>query len=300
MMQLIKTKIKKFYFILKHAWFGFIDDNVISLCASLSFYTLFSLPPLLMVMIALSGIFFGTDAVQGRLFYEIQVIAGEQLAIQIQEIIKNLKLQHNNSLIALTSTVIFFFGASGVFSEIQSGIHIIWKIESKHESTIRNFLKLRFLSFLMIGSVSFLLIVSLVINALLDIASKRLELFLKDSTVLIFQVINSLFVLVVITVVFMLIFKTLHDKKMKWKYVFVAAFSSTILFMTGKYLISLYLTNSIVISIYGAAGSLIMLMVWIYYSAAVLYISAEIAKAYAYSNDEFELELTEQEIEELY
>jgi membrane protein len=134
----------------------------------------------------------------------------------------------------------------------------------------------------------------------LDIASKHLESIFKDTAVNVFHTINSLIALVVITVVFMLIFKTLHDKKMKWKYVFVASLSTTILFMVGKYLISVYLANSIVISIYGAAGTLIMLLVWVYYSAAVLYFGAEIAKAYAYSNNEFDLDMPDPEPEELY
>jgi membrane protein len=152
----------------------------------------------------------------------------------------------------------------------------------------------------MVGSISFLLIVSLVINSVLDIINKRLESFFKGTTVSIVHSINSVFVLIVITIVFMLIFKTLHDKKMKWKYVFVAALSATLLFLTGKYLIGLYLANSIVISVYGAAGTLIMLLVWVYYSAVVLYFGAEIAKAYAYSNNEFDLEMPNPEPEEFY
>jgi membrane protein len=275
---MILKKIKKLFIILKTACIHFVDDNVIGLCASLSFYTLFSLPPLLMVMIAFSGIFFGTDAVQGQLFFEIQTLVGKVTAIQIQEIIKNLKLHHNNGFAAFIGSVIFFFGASGVFSEIQSSILLIWKIKPMHKNTFRNYFQLKLLSFLMVGSISFLLIVSLVINALLDIVNKRL----------------------VITTVFMLIFKTLHDKKMKWKYVFVAALSSTILFLAGKYLIGLYLANSIVISVYGAAGTLIMMLVWVYYSAVVLYFGAEIAKAYAYSNNEFDLDIPNPEPEELY
>jgi membrane protein len=299
-MKLILKKLKKLLLILKNAGIAFVDDNVIGLCASLSFYTLFSLPPLLMVMIAFSGIFFGTDAVQGQLFFEIQALVGKQTAIQVQELLKNLKLHHNNGIAAVIGSAIFFFGASGVFSEIQSSIHLIWKIKPTHKNGFRNYLKLKLLSFLMVGSISFLLIVSLVINSVLDIINKRLESFFKGTTVSIVHSINSVFVLIVITIVFMLIFKTLHDKKMKWKYVFVAALSATLLFLTGKYLIGLYLANSIVISVYGAAGTLIMLLVWVYYSAVVLYFGAEIAKAYAYSNNEFDLEMPNPEPEEFY
>ena len=294
---MILQKIKKIYLILKIACISFIDDDVIRLCASLSFYTLFSLPPLLMVMIAFCGIFFGTDAVQGQLFFEIQSLVGKQVAIQIQEIIKNLKLYNNNGIIAFIGSVIFFFGASGVFSEIQSSIHLIWKIEPTHKNSIRNFLQNKLLSFAMIGSVSFLLTVCLVINTVLDIANKRLELLFRNTTVSVIHSINAVVVFVVITVVFILIFKTLHDKRMKWKYVFTAAISTTLLFMLGKYLISIYLGNSRIISIYGAAGTLIILLVWVYYSAAVLYFGAEIAKAYASSNNESHIEIREQIVE---
>lgn len=294
---MILQKIKKIYFIIKTACISFIDDDVIRLCASLSFYTLFSLPALLMVMIALSGIFFGTDAVQGQLFFEIQTLVGKQVAIQIQEILKNIKLYNNNGIIAFIGSIVFFFGAAGVFSEIQSGIHLIWKIEPTHKNGIRNFLQMKLLSFAMIGSVSFLLTVCLVINTILDIANKRLELLFKNTTVSIIHTINSIVVFVVITIVFVLIFKTLHDKKMKWKYVFTAAMSTTSLFMLGKYLISIYLGNSRIISIYGAAGTLIMLLVWVYYSAAVLYFGAEIAKAYANSNNESHIEIRQKKIE---
>lgn len=204
---------------------------------------------------------FRTDAVQGQLFFEIQALVGKQTAIQVQELLKNLKLHHNNGIAAVIGSAIFFFGASGVFSEIQSSIHLIWKIKPTHKNGFRNYLKLKLLSFLMVGSISFLLIVSLVINSVLDIINKRLESFFKGTTVSIVHSINSVFVLIVITIVFMLIFKTLHDKKMKWKYVFVAALNATLLFLTGKYLIGSDPANSIVISVYGAAGTLIMLLV---------------------------------------
>lgn len=285
--------LKKIYLILKKAGIAFIDDNVMGLCASLSFYTLFSLPPLLIVVIAFTGIFFGADAVQGQLFFEIQSLVGRETAIQVQDIIKNLNLYHQNGVAAFIGSAIFFFGASGVFSEIQSSILLIWKIKPLHTNSFRNYFRLKLLSFLLIGSISFLLIVSLTINVILNLVMSHMEILFKGLTIHIIQFINSMFVIVVITSVFMLIFKTLHDVKMKWKYVFVAAVSATLLFLTGKYLIGLYLANSIVISVYGATGTLIMLLVWVYYSAAVLYFSAEIAKAAAQINGDFETDLTE-------
>ncbi len=281
-------KIKNLYAIIKGAVDSFIDDSAIKLCASLSFYTVFSLPPLIIIIIALCGVFLGKEAVQGQLFFEIQSLVGPQVAIQIQDIVRNLKIYNNNGIAAFVGGLMLFFGASGVFSEIQSSINLIWKIEEHKKSGILGFLKNKLLSFSMIGTVSFLLIVCLVINTILDLMSHRLEYLLKDSTVIIIKIINLVIVFVVITFLFVLIFKTLPDKKMKWKYTWTAALSTSVLFMIGKYLIGIYLGNSNIMSTYGAAGTLIVLLTWVYYSAVILYFGAEIAKSYARINKEFD------------
>lgn len=284
----ILQKTNKPYQIIKGAIVSFIDNDAIKLCASLSYYTIFSLPPLIIVIIALCGVFLGKEAVQGELFYEIQSLVGAQVAFQIQEIIKNLKLSNNNGIAAFIGSLMLFFGASGVFSEIQSSMNTIWHITTKPKTGILHFFRRKLISISMIGSVSFLLVVCLVINTVLDIMTKHLELYLKDSTVIIIQIINTSVVFVVNTILFILIYKTLPDKRMKWKYIFVAAFSTSFLFMIGKYLIGLYLGNSKIISVYGAAGTLIVLLVWVYYSAVILYFGAELAKSYARSNNEFD------------
>lgn len=283
--------IKKVYTIIKNAVIGFIDDNVISMCASLSFYTIFSLPPLLMIIIALLSVFFGKEAIEGQLVYEIQTLVGKQVAVQIQEVIKNLKLYNNNGIAAFIGTLVFLFGASGVFSEIQHSLNTIWKIKPINKNGLLNVIHNKLLSFSMIGSLTFLMIVCLIINVMLDLFNKRVEFLFKDTTVNIINVINISIVFSVITVLFMLIFKTLPGKKLRWKYITVAALTSSVLFIIGKYFIGLYLGNSSLISIYGAAGTLIMLLIWVYYSALILFFGAEIAKAHAKSNNEFDEEI---------
>lgn len=285
----LPEKLKVPFIIVKHSVVSFINDNVIKLCASLSYYTVFSLPPLFIIMIALCSVFLGKDAVQGELFYEIKSLVGSEVAYQIQEIIKHLKIYNNNGLVASVGGIMLFIGASGVFSEIQSSINLIWHIPStKKENSILKFLKNKLLSFAMIGSVSFLLIVCLAINTFMDVLNKRLELLFKDTTVVILYIVNMVLVFIVITVLFLLIFRTLPNKTMKWKYLIVASCTTSFLFMIGKYLIGLYLGNSRMMSIYGAAGTLIVLLIWVYYSAIILYFGAELAKSYARSNHEFE------------
>ncbi len=276
------------YSIFKNAIIAFIDDNVISMCASLSFYTIFSLPPLLMIIIALLSVFFGKEAIEGQLVYEIQSVVGKQVAVQIQEIIKNLKLFNNNGIAAFIGSLVFLFGASGVFSEIQNSLNSIWKIKPQHKNGVVQYLQNRLLSFSMIGSLSFLMIVTLIVNLLLDLFNKRLEFLFKDTTVQIINLVNMGLVFVVIAFLFMLIFKTLPGKKLRWKYIMVAVLSTSVLFIIGKQLIGIYLGNSNLISIYGAAGTLIMLLIWVYYSAFILYFGAELAKAHAKSNNEFD------------
>lgn len=279
--------ILKLYRIIRNAVVAFRKDNVIKLCASLSYYTVFSLPPLLLIIIATSGYIFGEEAVQGQLFFEIQTLVGKNAAIQIQEIIKNLKLSNNNGIAAIIGMVILLFGATGVFSEIQSSINQIWKTDTDKTNGILFFLKNKLMSLSMIASVSFLLIVCLIINTVLSLINNRLEYFLKDSTVFAIQFINWIVVFMVINVLFTLIFSTLPYRKLKWKYIIVAAFTTSSLFMIGKYFIGIYIGNSQLISIYGAAGTLIVLLTWVYYSAIILYFGAEIARAYAESNNEF-------------
>jgi membrane protein len=281
-------EIKKLYRVFNNAIFAFVHDDAISMCASLSFYTIFSLPPLLMIVIAFTSFIFGRDAVEGQLYHEIQLLVGNQVAQQIQEIIKNLTLYNNNGIAAIIGTLVFLFGASGVFSEIQNSINTIWKIKHRHENSIIRYLQNRLISFSMIGSLSFLMIVCLIINVVLDLINKRLEFLFKDSTVSIIYFINMISVFTVITILFMLIFKTLPGKKMKRKYILVASFSTSTLFMVGKFLIGFYLGKTNLISVYGAAGTMIVILIWVYYSAVILFFGAELAKALATFNNEFD------------
>jgi len=283
MMQ-FKSRAKKIGYLLKETFSGFINDNAIKLSAALSYYTIFSLAPLLIIIISLSGIFFGDEAVNGRIFGQISGLVGSEAALQIQEIIKNVKLSNSNMYAAVFGLVILLIGASGVFAEIQDSINFIWGIEAKPNRGLIKYIYNRLMSFSMIGSVGFLLLVGLIVNSLVDILSNRLaEIFPKDLLYL-FYVINILLVFGIITTLFTIIFKTLPDGKVALRDCIIGASFTSVLFMIGKFAIGFYLGSYNMASIYGAAGSIIIILVWVYYSAIILYFGAEFTKVYAYTH----------------
>ena len=281
-----KTATKKVWYLMTQTFKGFIDDNAIKLSAALSYYTIFSLPPLLIIIISLSGIFFGDEAVNGQIFGQISGLVGNDAALQIQEIIKNVKLSNSNTYAAAFGITILLIGASGVFAEIQDSINFIWGIEAKPKRGLIKYLYNRLMSFSMIGSVGFLLLVGLIVNSIIDILSKRLENSFPQDAVLLFYVINLLLVFGIITLLFTIIFKTLPDGKIALRDCTVGASFTSVLFMIGKFAIGYYLGSYNIASIYGAAGSIIVILIWVYYSAIILYFGAEFTKVYAYTHGE--------------
>ena len=277
----IKKTIQKTGYLLKETLNRFIDDNALKLSAALSYYTIFSLPPLLIIIISLSGVFFGADAVRGHIFGQINQMVGNNAALQIQETIKNVKLSNSNFFITAMGIIILFIGASGVFSEIQDSINYIWGIKAKPKRGIIKFIYNRLMSFSMIGSVGFLLLVGLIINSLTDILNKRLEIIFQHRTIFIFNIINLLIVFIIITLLFSIIFKTLPDGKIAIRDCIIGASFTAFLFMIGKFAIGFYLKKYNIASIYGAAGSIILILAWVYYSAIILYFGAEFTKVYA-------------------
>lgn len=212
-MMRFKTTAKKIGYLFTQSFKGFIDDNALKLSAALSYYTIFSLPPLLIIIISLSGIFFGDEAVRGQIFGQINGLVGSDAAIQIQEIIKNVKLSNSNTYAAVFGITILLIGASGVFTEIQDSINYIWGIEAKPKRGMIKYLYNRLMSFSMIGSVGFLLLVGLIVNSLVDILSTRLAVIFPQDTVFLFYAVNTLLVFGIITLFFTIIFKTLPDGK---------------------------------------------------------------------------------------
>ena len=278
-------KIKDFFVLLKLALREFIGDDCLKLSASLSYYTIFALPPLLIIIISTCGIFFGPDAVRGEVFGQINKFVGNDAALQIQNTLKNVTLSHNNFFANAVGVIMLLIGATGVFSEMQSSINFIWRLDAKPKRRFLKFLENRILTFSMVGCLGFLLLVSLMVNTLFDVLSNRLTAHFPNIATFLFYL-NHFVLFILVTMLFTLIFKTLPDGKISWKDAIIGSSVTSLLFMIGKFAISAYLGHSTLASVYGAAGSLIVILIWVYYSANILYFGAELTKVYAHAHGE--------------
>jgi membrane protein len=273
--------IKEFWKVIVATFTGFINDNGLKLSASLAYYTVFSIAPLIILVISISSIVLRHYAVNDTLYLQIQEYVGSDAAKQVQEIVKNLQLSGKTGIALISGIVILLLGASSMFIEIQDSLNIIWRVKAKPKKGWVKLLENRFLSFSLIISLGFLLLVSLIVNLLVKALSTRIERFLPGLTVTIFDLINLAITLLVISVLFGIIFKFLPDVKIKWKDVRSGAVFTALLFMLGQYLIGLYIQYTAQGSAYGAAGSIIVILVWIYYTSAILFIGAEFTQVYA-------------------
>ncbi|PHK15721.1 ribonuclease BN, partial [Nostoc linckia z15] len=241
----------------------------------------FSMAPLLLLIISLAGMFFGREAIENRLFGELNGLIGNNAALQVQQIIRNLELSGKTTVSVIIGAITLVVGATTVFGEIQDSINIIWRVKAKPKRGWVKLLKDRLLSGSIIVGLGFLLIVSLIINGAVLALSDMLKDYFPDMTLLIFNAINVLISFLVITTLFGVIFKVLPDVKISWRDVRVGAFFTACLFMLGRYLIGLYIETTAAGSPYGAAGSIIIILLWVYYTAAILYYGAEFTSAYA-------------------
>ena len=276
-----KENLKRIWAILLATFKGFGEDKGMKLSASLAYYTIFSLAPLLMLIISLAGIIYGEDAIQGTVFTEMKGLIGSEAAKQIQDMIKNVELSGKTNTALIAGIVTLLIGATTVFIEIQDSINTIWKVKAKPQRGWVKMLKDRLLSSSLIISLGFLLVVSLVINGVILAMADILTRVLPDITVVLIKIVNIVVSFIVITVLFGIIFKFLPDVKIPWKDVKWGAFFTALLFMIGRFLIGLYIETTGTGSAYGAAGSLMVILVWIYYTAAILYLGAEFTQAYA-------------------
>ena len=267
--------------LLRDSYNGFIDDRCLKLSAALAYYTVFSLAPLLVLIISLIGFFYGADAIQGQVFEQINGLVGNQAARQIQDMIKNVGLSGKTNTALVFGIVTLVVGATTIFVEIQDSVNLIWRVKPKPKRGWVKLLKDRLLSSSLVISLGFLLLVSLVINGLVLTMSNRLGQFLPDVGIILINGLNFLISLTVVTALFSIIFKVLPDAKIAWKDVRFGALFTALLFMLGRYVIDLYIETTGTSSTYGAAGALIVILIWIYYTSAILYFGAEFTQAYA-------------------
>ncbi|MBA3496690.1 MAG: YihY/virulence factor BrkB family protein [Gemmatimonadales bacterium] len=265
--------------ILKKAFVGWWDDNVPRLGASLAYYTLFALAPTLVIAIAVAGLFFGPEAVRGEIVGQIQGLVGRQGAEAVQAMLEGAAKPSASILATVIGSVTAFLGATGAFIELQTALNAIWRVKPRPDVSVKTFLVERLVSFGLVVGVGFLLLVSLVVSTALSALNRYLGDAFPGLTVL-WEASNVLVSLGVVTLLFAMVYKVLPDVQLRWRDVWVGALVTAGFFSIGKQLIGLYLGTSSVASSYGAAGSIVVLLVWVYYSAQVVLVGAEFTRYY--------------------
>ncbi len=267
---------------LKGSFGDFGKYRLTKLSAALAYYTIFSIAPMLIVIITLCSLFYGRSAIEGQVYGEIKSFDGSDAALQIQDIIGKAAVAKDLTWASVISIVALVFSATGVFAEIQTSINFIWNLRANpKKGGIVKMLLNRLISFSMIISLGFIALVALLVNAVLDAITEKLLRMFPQITVYLAYIINQLVTFGSITLLFAIIFKVLPDAKVKWKDVWVGSITTALLFMIGKYGIGFYLGKSNISSTFGAAGSIVIILLWVYYSAIILYFGAAFTKSYA-------------------
>jgi len=277
----MKKKVVGFFKFLRQVFVEFIGDNILKYSASLAYYTVLSIAPLLVILLTVTSFFFGKEAINGELYGEIDKLVGSDAALQIQSSIQNIHLNTDNVFATTIGVIVLTIGATGIFGEIQDSLNRIWGLKLKTKKVWWKILLDRLISFSLILSLGFVLIVSLVLNAIAAAISEKIIALLPGMGSIFLLVIDTIVTLCITTLLFGSIFKVLPDAKIKWKDVTIGAFITACLFLLGKYGIGYYLGQSKLGNIYGAAGSVMIMMIWVYYSSAILYLGAVFTKVYA-------------------
>jgi len=265
--------------IIRQTFTEWMEDKAPQLGAALSFYCILSLAPLLIIVLAIAGAFFGDDAARGELVSQIRGMVGREGAEAIQEILANANKPFAGIWATVVGGITLLLGASGVFGQLQDSLNTIWDVKPKANGIV-GVIKDRFLSFAMVLGTGFLLLISLVVSAGLTALGNYMSGLLPGIDTL-WGILNFLIALGVITVLFALIFRLIPDTEIAWNEVWIGAFITSLLFSFGKFALGMYLGSQSVGSSYGAAGSLVVLVVWVYYSAQILFFGAEFTQVYS-------------------
>jgi membrane protein len=273
--------LKGLWTLIKDTFARWSDDNPFQLAAALAYYTLFSMAPLLMIAIAVAGLVFGQEASQNQVIGIIEDLVGVQGARAIQDIIESAGQRPDAGVFAtLVGMILLLLGAGGVVGQLQDSLNTIWRVVPKTSRGIMGFLQDRLVSYSMVLSVGFLLVVSLVISAALTAVSGIVGSFLSIDAATA-HVLDFVVSFAFIMLLFAIIYKFVPDVRIAWRDVWIGAATTSLLFSVGKFLIGFYLGHSTVASIYGAAGSLVTLLLWVYYSSLMFFFGAELTQVYA-------------------
>lgn len=272
--------------LLSGAFSEFMNDKAMKMSASLAYYTIFSIAPLLLIVIWLVGFLYGEHmvgqgGVQAEVFEEFAALFGTEVAAQIQQVIQQISISNKSGIGIAIGIGTLIVGSTTIFIEIQDSLNTIWKLKPKPKKGWLKMLLNRVISFSMVLGLGFLLIVSLLLNGIIVALSNQISQYFPDISIWVVEWINIGLTFLVITTLFGTIFGVLPDARLRFRDIAGGAIFTALLFMLGRYLISLYMQYSAPASAYGAAGSIIVLLLWIYYSAAILYFGAEFTKIYA-------------------
>jgi len=250
-----------------------MNDNALRFGAALSYYTVFSLAPILMIVIGVAGLAFGNDYARTQILKQLEGLLGQQGTAAAAEMLRNASRPKSGIVATILGLITILFGATGVVTELKSALNVIWKVQS--QSGIQREVKDRARALGVVLAIGFLLLVSLIISAAITVVSKQY------GEAVIWHIVNFIISTGVITVLFALIFKYLPDADVKWRNVWIGAFFTSILFTFGKTLTALYIAKSSIASGYGAAGSLVIILLWVYYNSQILFIGAEFTQVYS-------------------
>jgi membrane protein len=275
--------MKKYFTLFKQTITEFSSDKVPRLGAALAYYTIFSLAPLLLIVIAIAGLAFGHDAAQNKIFEQLKGVMGPTTASDVQEMVKNAAKPKSGTVATVIGLVTLILGASGVFGQLKDALNTIWDVEPRKSGGILVLIKDRFLSFAMVFGVGFLLLVSLAIDTAITAMGTYATDHLPGGEAL-WHIVELVFSFCVITVLMAMIFRVLPDLRIEWRDVWLGATLTSLLFILGKFALGIYFAKSAVGSSFGAAGSLVIVLLWVYYSAQILLFGAEFTQVYARSH----------------
>lgn len=260
----------------------FINENNFRYSASFSFYTIFSLAPLLIITISVCGYFFGTQAMEGKIFSEIRTLVGDVAARQIQQMLQIVVSEQGSFVTKFIWIFAMIFSITSLFSEVQDSFNCIWKLKTKPKLAWKKYLIKRMISFGLFCIIGFILVLLISLNWLINIFGNYLDQFFREHSVIMVFVSNQLVSTSIVALLFTFLFKYLPDGKVKWKDAAWGAVFTSIFFILGKAFIGYYLGHAHMASMYGAAGGLVVLLLWIYYLSVILFFGTTFTKTYAF------------------
>ena len=277
----MKKKIRNAIELLKRAARKYKKDDPVRLAGTMAYFTVFAMAPIIIIIVSAAGLLLGQESIQDKVFVELSSLVGEQGTQYIKDLVQNYQSTQKSIIGTILGVVLFIFTSTTFFKVMQNSLNFIWRIRVKPKHGILKALKDRLLSFGIILSMGFILLVSLLMDVALTFLGESLQLLFKNMMLVFIEIGNYVLSFGIITLMFAVIYKFLPDARIKWKVTWIGAFITTILFMVGKLVIGLALGNSNVGVMYGAAGSLVIILMWVFYSSIIFFLGAEITQQYA-------------------